>query len=170
MKAINFILICLLLTSCLTVKRIERNCDKFSQVCVTDSKTVIEYRDTVIYKDRIIKVKLPKDTVQIIDTLIIEYNRCQLPYTYKTFGNVWASVKVENSVLNMKAGLLKNVIQVPVRDTIYIEKAITNTTTDNTVTLPAEKYIPKFYKFTLWFFILAIIAGAGLIYYKFRKK
>ena len=166
MKTINFILICILLTSCLTVKRIERNCDKFSRVCITDSRKVIEYRDTIIYKDRIIKVQLPKDTVKIVDTLYIENNKCFLPYTRKTFGNIWASAKVDNSILDLKAGYVKNVIQVPIHDTIYIERVVTRMRTENTVTLPPVKFIPKFYKFTFWFFILFIVSGAGWIFVK----
>ncbi len=168
MKPIAILLICIFFSSCLTVKRIEKNCDKFAKVCITESVTKIEYRDTTIYKDRIIKVQLPKDTVKIVDTLYIQDNKCFLPYTYRKFGNVWASAKVDNSVLDLRAGYVKNIIQVPIHDTIYIEKAVTNTTTDNTVTLPAEKYIPKFYKFTLWFFIILMVAGIGFVVYKFK--
>ncbi len=156
MKAISYILVCLLFSSCLTVRKIERNCDKFAQICVTDSKVVVEYRDTIIYKDRIIEVQLPKDTVKIVDTLYIEDNKCFLPYTKKTFGNVWASAKVDNSVLDLKAGYVKNIIQVPIHDTIYIEKAVTNTTTDNTVTV-TKKYIPKVYRWAFWILIIELI-------------
>jgi hypothetical protein len=153
---IGFILALMLFTSCLTVKRIEKNCDKFAKVCVTDSKTVVEYRDTVIYKDRIVQVVLPKDTVKIVDTLYIEDNKCFLPLTKKTFGNIWASAKVDNSILDLKAGYVKNIIQVPIHDTIYIEKAVTNTTTDNTVTV-VKKYIPKVYKWAFWILLIEVI-------------
>lgn len=153
--------------SCLTVKRIEKNCDKFAKVCITESITKIEYRDTIIYKDRIVKVKLPTDTVYITKPVYIKNNQCFMDYTKKVFGNIWASAKVDNSVLDLKAGYVNNIIQVPIHDTIYIEKAITNTTTDNTATV-VKKFIPKFYKFTFWFFILGVVAGIGIIVYKLK--
>lgn len=167
MKTITFFLVCIIFSSCLTVKRIERNCDKFAKVCITDSKTIIEYRDTVIYKDRVIKVELPKDTVYITKPVYIRENLCQMDYTRKTFGNIWASAKIDNSVLDLKAGYVKNIIPVPIHDTIFIEKAVTNTTTDNTVTV-VKKYIPKFYKFTFWFFISLLVVGIGYGVYKFK--
>jgi len=156
------------LTSCLTVERIERNCNKFAKVCVTESVVKIEYRDTTIYKDRIIEVKLPNDTVYLTKNVYIKDNKCFMDYTRKTFGNIWASAKVDSSVLDLRAGYVNNIVQVPIHDTIYLERAVTNTTTDNTVVLPPEKYVPKFYKFTLWFFILVVLAGAGFIVYKFK--
>jgi len=168
MKAINFILICILFSSCLTVKRIEKNCDKFAKVCVTESVTKIQYRDTVIYKDRIIKVNLPKDTVYITKPLYIKNEKCFMDYTYKTFGNIWASAKVDNSILDLKAGYVNNLVQVPIHDTIYIEKAITNTTTDNTVVLPPEKYVSKFSKFTHWWFFICIFAIGVFLTWKIK--
>lgn len=59
MKYLAIILIGLLSVSCMTVKRIEKNCDLFAKVCITETeteteittetKTEIEYRDTTIY-------------------------------------------------------------------------------------------------------------------------
>jgi hypothetical protein len=168
------VLIALLLSSCLTVSRIEKNCDKFAKVCVTESVTKIEYRDTTIYKDRIIEVKLPNDTVYLTKNVYIKENMCFMDYTRKTFGNIWASAKVENSILDLRAGYVSNIVQVPIHDTIYIERAISNTTTDNTVVLPPEKYIPKFYKFTFWVFIVSLIAALVYIswslFFKSRIK
>ncbi len=168
MKIINTILILISLTSCLSVKRIEKNCDKFSKICITETVTKIEYRDTTIYKDRIVNVTLPNDTVYISMPVYVKDDKCFMEYTKKTFGNIWASAKVDNSILDLKAGYVKNIIQVPIRDTIYLERAITNTTTDNTVTLPAKKYVPKVYKVALWFSILMILAGAGWIFVRIK--
>ena len=162
MKTINLILISFLLSSCLTVKKIERNCDKFAKVCISEQVTKIEYRDTTIYKDRIIEVKFPKDTVYITKPIYIRENKCFMDYTRKTFGNIWASAKVDNSILDLKAGYVKNIIQVPIRDTIFIEKAVTNTTTENTV-IVEKKYIPKIYKWAFWIILIEI--GLVLLYF-----
>lgn len=72
MKYLAIILIGFLSVSCLTVKRIEKNCDKFAAVCVTDVKkevrivtntvTEIEYRDTIIYKylpGKVVEKRIP---------------------------------------------------------------------------------------------------------------
>lgn len=168
MKNLIVILLALLFSSCLTVKRIEKNCDKFAQVCVTETITRIEYRDTTIYKDRIIEVKLPNDTVYISKPVYIQDGKCFMEYTRKTFGNIWASAKVDNSILDLKAGYLNNIIQVPIHDTIYIDNAISNTTTDNTVTLPPVKYIPKFYKFTFWLFIVLCVGAIGYVAWQIK--
>lgn len=167
MKTISFLLVCVLFTSCLTVKRIEKNCDKFAAVCVTETVVRVEYRDTTIYKDRIIEVKLPNDTVYITKPVYVQDGKCFMDYTRKTFGNIWASAKVDNSILDLKAGYVSNIIQVPIHDTIYIDNAISSTTTDNTVTLPPEKYIPGFYKFTFWTFIVLLVLGIGYVIIKF---
>jgi len=167
MKNIISILLILSMTSCLTVKRIEKNCEKFAKVCITETITRVEYRDTTIYKDRIIEVKLPNDTVYITKPVYVQDGKCFMDYTRKTFGNIWASAKVDNSILDLKAGYVSNIIQVPIHDTIYIDNAISSTTTDNTITLPPEKYIPDFYKFTFWFFIALAMAGIGYVIIKF---
>jgi hypothetical protein len=88
---------------------------------------------------------------------------------HKKFGLVWVSAGVINSVLNVTAGLTDSTILVPVHDTIFIKDAVTNTTTDNTVVLPPEKYIPKFYKFTFWLFIFVVVIGIGYIVYRFKS-
>jgi len=168
MKNLIILLIAFSLTSCLTVKRIEKNCDKFATVCITDSKTVIEYRDTTIYVDRIVQVKLPADTVTIVKTLYIDNDKCFLDYTYKKFGNIWASAKVDNSILDLKAGYVNNIVQVPIHDTIFINDAISNSTTDNTVVLPPEKYVSKFSKFTHWWFFICIFAIGIFITWKIK--
>lgn len=157
MKAIIIILASVFFTSCLTVKRIEKNCDKFAKVCVTEKVTKIEYRDTTIYKDRIIKVKLPNDTIRITDTVRVINDRCYLPMRHKQFGVVWVSASVVNSVLNVSAGLTDSTILIPIHDTIFIKDAVSNTTNDNTVVLPPEKYIPNIYRIAFWFVIFQLV-------------
>jgi len=72
MKNLIIISILLLSVSCLTVERIERNCDKFATICevpvkveteiLTNTVTEIQYRDTSFYypiPERIVKEKKP---------------------------------------------------------------------------------------------------------------
>lgn len=155
-------------TSCLTVKRIEKNCDKFAKVCITETITKTEYRDTTFYVDRIIKVPLSKDTVTIVDTVRIINNKCYLPMRHEKFGLVWVSAGVLNSELKVQAGLIDSTILIPIHDTIFIKDAVTNTISDNTVVLPPEKYIPKLYVITFWLFV--ILLAMVILYIIYRVK
>lgn len=166
MRKILYISIILLsFSSCLTVGRIERNCDKFGKICITDK--VIEYRDTTIYINDTILYPLPKDTVFIKGDVQIIENKAQMKPIYKEFGLIGMDVWVLNSKLGGKAYFLDPSLEIPIRDTITIEKI--KIKESNTIQLPPEKYIPKFYKFTFWFsiFIFAIIGV--FIFLKFRS-
>lgn len=170
LKFIIFTFLILNLTSCLTVGRIKRNCDKFATVCVTATETQTVYRDTTVYIHDTIRFNLPADTVKLTDTIRIINNRAYLPPVYKRFGLVWASAKVVNNVLDLQAGLTKTELLKPVHDTIYIEKAIQEKKITNTVTV-TKKHIPKIYKIAFWvlnafgFLLLAWI----IIRAKFKK-
>ena len=63
-KILLFFLILASLTSCLTVKQIERNCDKFGKICLTSVETT-EIRDTVwvLKRDTIVEYVLQRDTI-----------------------------------------------------------------------------------------------------------
>jgi len=161
----GWLLLIFILPSCLTVKKIERNCDKFAKVCVTSTETVTKYRDTTFYIDRIVKVPLPRDTVRIIDTVRVINNQCYLRLRHKTFGVVWVSAEVANSILSVRAGLIDSTILVPVKDTIYIDNAIQTTTTSNTVVVE-KRHIPKFYKFTFWAVMVQLIALVGFVVFE----
>jgi len=167
MKTINLLLVLLIFSSCLTVKRIEKNCDKFAKVCITETEKIIEYRDTTIFIDKIIKVELPNDTVTLVDTLRIINNRVYLPSRYRKYGNVWVEAGVSNSILHVQAGLIDSTILIPVHDTIFLEKVIKEATTTNTITLPPERFVPKFYKFTFWAFWVFIAIIAAWVAWKF---
>ena len=155
-------------TSCLTVGKIERNCDKFAQICITDTETVKEivYRDTTIYLTDTLEIKLPADTVTITDTIKIVNKQAFLPPVYKEFGLIGVNAWVNFSVLNIRAFLTDSTILTPVRDTIIIPNAFKQTTTIKTVVMK-KKFIPGFYKFTLWFFITAVVILIGWLAAKF---
>lgn len=168
-KIIILLLIAAAGTSCLTVKRIERNCDKFAKVCVTETVKETVYRDTTIFRTDTIRVPLPfRDTVKITDTVRIINNLAYLPTVRKEFGLIGVDAGVNASILKVNAWLTDSTILHPLRDTIIINDAISNTTTVNTITLPPEKFVPKFYKFTFWIFIieLALLAVWLLLKYK----
>lgn len=168
LKILVSITVLFFVTSCLTVGKIERNCDKFAQICITNTETVKEivYRDTTIYLTDTLEIKLPADTVKISDTIRIVNNQAFLLPVYKEFGLIGVKAWVNFSVLNVRAFLTDSTILHPIRDTILIADAFKQTTTIKTVVMP-KKFIPKFYKFCLWFFITAIVILAGWLALKF---
>ena len=168
MKSITFLfsMLCLMwFSSCLTVKKIERNCDKFAKVCVTPVSTVVEYRDTTIYRADTVFYKLPADTVTITDTVLILDNFCQMKTVYKKFGVINVAAGVASSTLRVSAWLTDSTILIPHLDTIFIQDAIQSSTTTQTVTIE-KKYIPKFYKFTFWVVIVQLVAFIGFIVFE----
>lgn len=168
---LTFLLLTVLFnTSCLTVGMIERNCDKFAQVCVADSEVVhsIVYRDTTVIIHDTISVTLPADTVTICDTVTITKEGAQLKPVQKTNGIITTDAWVTNSILHINSWLNDSTILVPYADSVTVKTK--NTTTVNTkyIELPPERFIPKFYKFTFWFFISILVAGVVFILLKLK--
>lgn len=152
MKRILIILVTccwLLVSSCLTIGQIERNCDKFAKLCAPVTETV--YRDTTFYLRDTVYWQLPTDTVKITDTVRIIDNFCQLQTIYKRIGVINVTAGVASSILKVNAWLSDSTILIPHTDTIFIPNATAITT--NTITTP-QKYIPGFYQFTFWGFIV----------------
>lgn len=148
-----------MLSSCLTVRKIERNCDKFAQICVTEKETVTVYRDTTIYLRDTIRVPLPfRDTVKITDTVRIVNNLAWLPPVRKRFGIIGVDASVQRSILNVNAYLTDSTILHARRDTITLEKVIKEEAVTQTVTV---RHVPKFYKVLLWIFIVQLLALGG---------
>jgi len=156
--------IVVMLTGCKSVKWYERHCEDFAKICVVERVTETEYRDTTIYMDRVIEISLPTDSVTIHDTLTIIDNAAYLPPVMKTFDNIGVRAWVRNSVLEVRGFYLDSLLMVPVRDTVYLEKVIKETTTAETIKV---KYTPMFYRIAVWvlavlFFLTAIICVALL--------
>lgn len=154
-----------LLTSCLTVRQIERNCDKFKKVCVTETVTEIVYRDTTIYITDTIRLVLPSDTVTITDTVRIINDKAFMPDIYKEFGLIGVKAGINNSILNVSAWLTDSTILYPVHDTIVIENAIKEESTTDTVLV---KYVPVFYKIAL-IGLTILLAALIVVLVRWRK-
>lgn len=158
-KLITLLGIVLVMSSCLTVGRIQRNCDKFAALCVTEKETVTVYRDTTIYRTDTIRVPLPfRDTVKITDTVRIVNNLAWLPPVHKRFGIIGVDASVARSILNVNAYLTDSTILHARNDTVLLEKVIKEDAITQTVVV---KHVPKFYKVLLWIFIFQVLAAVG---------
>lgn len=174
-----FLTLIWLLSSCMTVKRIERNCDKFAKICVTEKEKVTVFRDTTIYVDRPIEVPVPhyKDSLRIRDSVKIvtvidtannqEIHYAEMDTTTETFGLISVKAWVNRSKIGVDAWLTDSTFLYNYQDTIKLENAIKDT---NTKKMVPVRYIPGFYKFTFWFFLfeLGMLALIGI--YMVRKS
>lgn len=152
----------LIFQSCLTVGRIERNCDKFTKVCVANTVTKTVNRDTTIFRTDTVFVQLPADTVTITDTVHIKSGSAFLPWKHYRKGIISVDAAVQWSVLKISAYLNDSTILVPEKDTIVIPNAIRISDKTQTVTV-VKKYIPGFYKFTFWWFVASVLLTGIII-------
>lgn len=155
-----------LLTSCMTVGRIERNCGKFQKICSTDTKIWTVYHDTTIYRHDTVYFKLPPDTVKLRDTVTITNNLAYMQKRHQEFGLIGVDAWINRSVLKVNAYLNDSTILQERQDTIFIPGAIKEKTIKQTIPV---KYIPAFYKFTFYIFWIALVAALAFIYLKFRQ-
>lgn len=165
MKKILLIsLLAIFLSSCLTVGRIQRNCEEFAKIC---NVTTTVYKDTTIYLKDTIRIPLPADTVTIDQILAVNGNIVSLEPVSVTKGFISAKAWVLNNRLTVDAWLNKTYVEAVRVDTVVVTKVIKES--GSVVTLPAEKYIPKFFKYSGWFVILLLIGGALWIANKFTS-
>lgn len=150
------------LSSCLTVGRIQRNCDEFAKVCLS---TTTVYRDTTIYRKDTVRIQLPSDTVTIDRLITNSDTLMSLAPVSVSKGLITATAWIKDYRLHVDAWLNKKYVETVRVDTITITKVVKETA--NVVTLPAEKYIPKFFKYSGWFVILLLVGGALWLANKF---
>lgn len=161
-KIIFFLLVSILASGCMTVKRIQRNCDAFAKICAVDVQHEIRYRDTIIYLDPI-AVRLPESDVNITSILQVKSGMLNLKKITKKQGLITIEVSIVNNELQVNAYLNDSTILAH-PDPVRIDDAIK--TEQLTRTIPV-KYIPKAYKFAFWIVLIEVII---LILYFFLKK
>ena len=181
MKQIAFILlICLLSVSCMTVKRIERNCGKFEQICTTGNvDTVIIDNSTVIFlRDTTINFYFPRDTVYLETPLKkipgkeIDPKLLNTDISYLKAGLAWSTAQVVKGVLKHYLESGDTILQIRLDNALRTEKTL------RTELKVSKSYIPikentKFAKFTIKWFIgslVVIILVLVVLFFKYRTK
>ena len=150
------ILISILLTSCLTEKRILKHCEDFAKVCGTTTVTETKYRDTVIRVDRRVPVFLPHDTARLASVVRVTDHGAQMGKQTVRQGIVSISSEIENSQLRTTAWINRDSLVVAIEDSIRLHNAVKETSIKaNTVI--REKYIPQLYKISLWLLIGEVV-------------
>ena len=144
--------------SCVT----ERRCNKKfpPQVIVKDSVwTVIEreYHDTVVYA--------PADTVILTDTIVCdESGRVNFDEQVLRSNQARVRVSIVDSRLQVEAYCDSLELELQkIRELRRVERSYTKAE----VQIKKERYVPGFYQFTFWYFLLT--AGGGVVYF-FGKR
>ena len=158
-KLIGILLIGFLFSSCLTVRRVERNCDLFAKICGTGTTTEIQFKDTTIFINRDVPAFLPRDTAYLQGQVTLDTLGAQMEPTTINEGMVTITARIKDSKLTASGYINRDSIVTNIRDSILIKNAIRQSNSKTIVTI-REKYIPGFYRFTFWF---SIIAFASLL-------
>ena len=158
-KLTAILLIGILFDSCLTVRRVERNCDLFAKICGTGTTTEIQYKDTTIFINRDVPVYLPRDTAYLKGHVKIDTLGAQMLPTTINEGLMTITARVKDSKLIASSYINRDSLVANIKDSILIKNAIRQSSSKTTVTI-REKYIPGFYRFTFWF---AVIEWAALL-------
>lgn len=155
-------------TSCMTVDRIHRNCDKFAMICGTGTNTQIVYKDTTIFVTRDESIPIPADTAILNSIAKVDSMGAQMQKTESKQGIVTISTLIKNSKVTSTGYVNTSELIAHITDSIVLKNAV-RATTSNTKIIVREKYIPSFYKFTFWFFFLIMLATGLIIIYKIIK-
>jgi hypothetical protein len=142
----------LLINGCSPCLRLQKKCPP--QV-IKETRDSIITRDTIIYKDKEVKIKIPGDTVFKEKKVFIKEDISPLlvQNDYST-----ASAWVENSQLKLQL-IQKERIVVSLIDSAMVETKhwIEKYYNDKQTVVVKERYVPKVYKYAFWTIIFEII-------------
>ncbi|HDY89982.1 MAG TPA: hypothetical protein ENH82_17910 [bacterium] len=147
----------------MTVKRIERNCDKFEQICTTgnvDTVRIETHTETVL-RDTIINFYFPRDTVyqetRVTVPRRVNWGLINSKQSYLEAGLAWSTAQVKGGVMQHYLESGDTILQIQIDDGL---KTITTLrterkTSERTITV---KENTKFAEFTIkWFWVSFII-------------
>ena len=152
----------ILFNNCLTVSRIEKNCDKFQRICQT-GETII-YRDSLVHVNDTILVTLPQDTVIIRDTVIIKDGLCYVPYRLTERGIISVLSGVEGSIMMVDAWINDSSMLYPIS---YYQPV--HTITNIKYITETIETTPKWYR-PLWiYFVITVVLALLYVIVKLLK-
>ena len=172
------ILICLLSVSCMTVKRIEKNCDQFEQICTTGNTDTVRIETTVTeyLRDTTINFYFPRDTVYLETPMNkipgVKKGLINSKLSYLEAGLAWSTAQVEQGVLKHYLESGDTLLRIQVKDGLKtIETLRTELKSSHQVVTVKEN--TKFAKFTIKWFIgslVIIILVLGWLVLKKKAK
>ena len=172
------ILICLLSVSCMTVKRIEKNCDQFEQICTTGNTDTVRIENTIVVteRDTIVYFSFPRDTmyVEIPVNVPPKVNRglVNSKLSYLEAGLAWSTAQVESGVLKHYIESGDTIIRIQLDNAVKTIKQL-RTELKSSHQVVTVKENTKFAKFTIKWFIgslVVIILVLGWLVLKNKAK
>jgi len=180
MKTIACILVVLLSMSCMTVKRIERNCDKFEQICTTGSvDTVrIETHTETILQDTVIDFYFPRDTVYLETPLKripgrrVEWGLINSKLSYLEAGLAWSTAEVESGVLKHYLESGDTILQIQIDNGLKTIETLRTELKSSTKYIPIKENTPfaKFCIKVFWVVVIIVVLGIGFLILKYKAK
>lgn len=181
MKYLTFILIGLLSVSCMTVKRIERNCDKFEKICTTGSvDTVrIETHTETILRDTTINFYFPRDTVYLETPIkripgrrTVEWGLINSKVSYLKAGLAWSTAQVKGGVMQHYLESGDTIVPIQLKDAL---KTITTLRTElksstKYITIKENTQFAEFCIKVFWVVLIIVVLGIGYLIFRFRSK
>jgi len=178
MKHITLILILLLTSSCLTVKRIERNCDKFAKVCTTERvDTVhIETIKTITKRDTVIEYRFTQDTVyqeiEVEKPVYVENGLINSEQSYLEAGFAWSTAEVDAGVLRHYLESSDTTIQVQLKDALKTIETLRTELKSSSKTIMIQEN-SNFANFTIKWFVgtlVLVLIGVVILLFRFKEK
>jgi len=178
MKQILLILICLFSVSCMTVKRIERNCDQFEQICTTGNTDTVRIENTVVVteRDTVINFYFPRDTVYLETPVNVppKVNRGLInsKVSYLEAGMAWSTAQVEQGVLKHYIESGDTILRIQVDNGVKMIKTL------RTELKVSKSYIPikensnwaNLCIKIVWGLLVVIILVLGWLVLKYKSK
>ena len=160
------LLLALLFTACTPTQRLQRLYTRHPYLVPTDSvKIVTTIRDTVIYRDTIINLYLPSDTLFVQDTVLI-IDVFDNPVDGKVSSD---TLRLESRMARAWSWVLDNELNLQLADKdttlpIRLENAIKEIqrlekTIEEKNTIITKKQIPKFYMIMAWVGVVLSLLG-----------
>lgn len=161
MARLIIIALLFIMAGCCTKEKCYR---KYPPQVITETKDSIVFKEKIEYKDTTIYVKLKPDT--IVDSVIVEVIN-DLPHSQDTIikqndysvAKAWTAYGYTYLNLMAKDTALMFKLDSAIQKASYWEELYKTTTK---VEVHEVKYIPGFYKFTFYFFL--VIAGGAFVF------
>ena len=184
MKYFAIILLSLLSVSCLTVKKVKRNCELFAAVCITETETetTTEIKTEIEYRDTTGTIHIPEEKVRDKTPVIIEdKNKKQVPIKKEYINSELSVLKVpfaKSTAQVVNSRLIHKLTQTDTLLLFKLEGALkTIKKQEKQITVLREKYVititenSNFANFTIKvFWVLVVISGLGIGYMIFKYK
>lgn len=154
-----------LFSSCLTNKKISRNCDRFFQVCGVP-ETKIVYRDTTIHLNKTIETPIDQDSIAVVGDVFIKDGKAHMDKKKIESKLITVEAEIRNGKMEIYSYINKETIPITLNMDITLERAIKEKKEVRTIKL---KYIPKFYKISFWIVIAQLALLVVFILQKFSK-